>query len=82
VVALRQRLDELLEERDRLLNEKTQEKVAKEEASRELQTARTDCAYVLEYVGSLPVSLVNKDQRDILAGKSVLVTRPPGDIRR
>jgi protein HOOK3 len=46
VAALRQRLDELLEERDGLLDEKARNEVAKEEVERELQTARTDCTYV------------------------------------
>jgi protein HOOK3 len=52
VAALRQRLDELMEERDRLLDEKTREEVAMEEAEGELQIARTDCAYVLQKVAN------------------------------
>ncbi|KIR99636.1 hypothetical protein L804_03268 [Cryptococcus deuterogattii 2001/935-1] len=53
--ALKQRLDEVLEERDALLKERQELEVAKEEAEKALAVAKVD------------LSLVGKDQRDIIA---------------
>ncbi|WVQ81913.1 hypothetical protein IAT38_004040 [Cryptococcus sp. DSM 104549] len=53
--ALRQRLNEVLEERDALLKDKQALEVAKEEIEKELASVKTD------------LSLVGKDQRDVLA---------------
>lgn len=53
--ALKQRLDEVLEERDALLKERQELEIAKGEAEKALAAAKVD------------LSLVGKDQRDILA---------------
>ncbi|KAL0249822.1 hypothetical protein I308_103124 [Cryptococcus tetragattii IND107] len=53
--ALKQRLDEVLEERDALLKERQELEVAKEEAEKALAAAKVD------------LSFVGKDQRDIIA---------------
>ncbi|KAK4689518.1 hypothetical protein P7C73_g592, partial [Tremellales sp. Uapishka_1] len=53
--ALRQRLNEVLDERDRLLLDKTGLEVTKDSLEKEISIAKTD------------LSLVNQDQKDILA---------------
>ncbi|OCF42706.1 hypothetical protein I317_03437 [Kwoniella heveanensis CBS 569] len=70
VIALRERLNELIDERDTLLKEKEGMAVEKEEVYKQLVNARTD------------LSLVDKDQAQMLASLRVTVKAESAELEK